>query len=79
MADPRILLAHSSHGAIFACRCGAIHITAGEITFSVSLEEFVIMLELHHQAIDTREQNLAKVRELCRNSSTVAKVNQAIH
>jgi hypothetical protein len=79
MADPRILLAHSSHGAIFACRCGAIHITAGELAFSVSLEEFVIMLELHHQAIGTLEQNLAAVRELCRSHSTLPNANQVIH
>lgn len=68
MADSRILLAHSTHGAIFACQCGAIHITAGELAFSVSLEEFVIMLELHHQAIDKLEQNLVTVRELCQPS-----------
>ncbi len=53
MADSRILLAHTPQGAIFACQCGAIHITAGELAFSVTLEEFVVMLELHHQAIST--------------------------
>jgi hypothetical protein len=65
MPDPRILLAHSPQRAIFACKCGAIHITAGELAFSVSLEEFIVMLELRHQAIDTLEQNLVAVRELC--------------
>lgn len=79
MPDPRILLAHSAQGAIFACQCGAIHITAGEIAFAVSLEEFVIMLELHHQAISTLERNIVAVRELCQRQGAVPSANKTIH
>ncbi len=78
MADSRILLAHSAHGAIFACQCGAIHITAGELAFSVSLEEFVILLELHHRAIDRLEQNLVAVRELCQQPHSVPNSRRTI-
>jgi hypothetical protein len=78
MDDSRILLAHSPQGAIFACQCGAIHVTAGELAYSLSLEEFVIMLELHHQAIDTLEQHLVAVRELCRHPNPVSDGNTAI-
>ncbi len=61
MADPRILLAHTAHGAIFACQCGAIHITVGEIAFSVSLEEFVIPERVSGflEIADLSEDNLA--------------------
>ncbi len=74
MAEPRILLAHSPQGAIYACQCGAIHMVAGEILLSFSLEEFVVMLELHHQAISGLESNIAAVVDLCRNRcvSTIA-------
>jgi hypothetical protein len=79
MADPRILLAYTAQGAVVACQCGAIHISAGEVAFSVSLEEFVILLELHHQAISTLEQNIVAVRELCQRRSAVPSVNKTIH
>ncbi len=65
MSDARILLAHSPQGSIFACRCGAIHVVAGKITRSFSLEEFVVMLELHRQAISGLEANIHAVREMC--------------
>ncbi|QHN03203.1 hypothetical protein FTO74_07330 [Granulicella sp. WH15] len=79
MADSRILLAHTPQGAIFACQCGAIHITAGELAFSVTLEEFVVMLELHHQAISTLEAKIVAVRELCQRRETFTNTNQTVH
>lgn len=65
MADSRIVLAQSLQGAIFACPCGVIHVVVGQITLSFSLEEFVVMLELHHQAISGLEENIHRVRALC--------------
>lgn len=79
MADSRIFLAHSPQGAIFACQCGAIHITLGEITLSFTLEEFVVMLELHHQAISGLEKNMVMVRDLCRPRHFYENVSKSIH
>ncbi len=79
MADHRILLAHSEQGAILACQCGAIHIVIGDSMVSFSLEEFVVMLELHHQALSSLEENIVAVRDLCMAGSAPLNTDKTIH
>ncbi len=79
MPESRILLAHSAQGAIFACRCGAIHVVVGEMTLSFSLEEFVVLLELHHQAIDALQANIAAVRDVCRAQRATPNINKTVN
>ena len=71
MAESRILLTHSSECAIYACQCGAIHVLAGEIQLSFSFEEFVITLEIHHQAIGDLGTNLVARADLCRKRNAI--------